>query len=115
MHMLQGGSIHPIQNHQFSTQVQLFHLGTSKVQNLCGRRKLSIQNQGQADIFDAAFGIVCFVNTPVLDHRSGQGDLANARHIGHGFRPSRLVRRSKIWGQLRHVEPPSVKKPRWEK
>ena len=113
--VLEGGFIHPIQNHQLGAQVQLLHLGAPQVQDLGGRSKPTIQNQSQADILDPALRKIRLVDAPVLDHGPGQGHLAHAGHIGHGLGPRRRLGRSKIWGQLRHVEPPSVGSPRLRK
>jgi hypothetical protein len=113
--VFEGGFINPIQDHQFGAQVQLLHLSAPQIQDLGRRSKFTVQDQGQADIFDSAFRKVSLVNASVLDYCPTQRDLTNTGHIGHCLGPRRRLGRSKIWGQLRHVEPPSVRIPHWER
>jgi hypothetical protein len=110
----EGGLIDPIQDHQFGAQVQLFHLSAPQIQDLGRRSEFAVQDQSQADIFDPTFRKICLVNAPVLDHCPTQRDFTNTRHIGHCFGPRQRLWRSEIWGQLRHLEPPSIRSSRWK-
>ncbi len=108
VHMGQGGLVHPIQDDELGTQVELLHLGTTEVHNLSGGSELPVQDQRQPDVLDPSLRVIGLVDVPVLDHGTGEGQLANAGNLGHGLRPGIWLWRGEIWGQLRHVEPVSV-------
>ena len=100
--------VYPVQNHQLRAQIQLFHPSASQVDDLSGRGEFAVQDEGQANVFDSPFREISLVDISVLNHSAAECQLAHTRHVGHCFGPRFALRRRKIWGQLRHLEPASL-------
>jgi hypothetical protein len=95
--VLQGRLIDPIQDHQLGAQVELFHLGASQINHLSRGGELTVQYQGEPDVFDPSLGEAGLMDVTVLDHGPAQGHLTHAGNVGHALGPGHGSRRSKIW------------------